>query len=481
MPVSMGAFGGRDMRLSVSKASLILSVAILTISGCNTPNTGTKGDVTDYAKTAAESKRLAVVTSAYSSFVITNPLQIDINELILVAKNGHGVAYIEPIEGKFRVVHNGRADRSYPEITHLAVSPDGKRAAYVAQLKEGSKRIVADGWEGPLFNDIRYPMFSPDGRHLVYRVFRGETSHIVVDNKERFEYMLIQKSPVISSDSRLLAFTAKSPDGGPSQFVISDMTFQDKTVFDGCGEFFVESDDSSRFAVLCSEGENSSIKIIDFLQRKEISSTRVRGKITRIKFAANNQSFAYSLIRGEQQRYIVHNGREEMVPAGDEIFSDPLVFSDSAGVGAIIGTAFKARLYRAFQKNKRNEPEYGYISDFIASKDGRHNAYLSVPVNKADEVYKEQWQIVVDGYPGPFFDKIVAPLFSPDGSFIVYRARQSGKRFIVVSDLKGNVISQHRGYDLVFPPVFLNDGKSLGYGVLDGNELWWKVEKISLN
>ena len=69
-------------------------------------------------------------------------------------------------------------------------------------------------------------------------------------------------------------------------------------------------------------------------------------------------------------------------------------------------------------------------------------------------------------------------MFSPDGKFIVYRARKAGKRFVVVADTNGKTIRRHPSYEQVFQPVFTDDGKSVAYGVKDGNELWWKVEKM---
>ena len=88
------------------------------------------------------------------------------------------------------------------------------------------------------------------------------------------------------------------------------------------------------------------------------------------------------------------------------------------------------------------------------------------------------WFVVVNGKEGPAFDRVVTPMFSPDGSRLVYRARQDGKRFVVVADANGKVIRQHPAYEQVFPVAFTADGNSVAYGVKDGRKLIWKVDPV---
>ena len=50
--------------------------------------------------------------------------------------------------------------------------------------------------------------------------------------------------------------------------------------------------------------------------------------------------------------------------------------------------------------------------------------------------------------------------------------------FFVVADASGKTIRQHPAYGQVLQPVFTADGKSVAYGVKDGNRLIWIVEKL---
>jgi hypothetical protein len=455
---------------SIFISAIIFASALVLVTGCNKHSPANPTQSGEVSAVAEESKKLETVSPAALTSLKIGSVS-EMQPMIEFSKAGQGVAFIEPYDGMHRVIFNGRAGKSYQTISNLAVSRDGKRIAYVAFHSDKFRRIVVDGWEGPLFDDIGMPEFSPDSRHLLYDVKQGDITRLAIDNRVISEYQL-DRNPVFSSDSSSIAFSVKSTDGTSSRLIISNIALQNKTLFDSCGEFFVKSDDSSKLAVVCSEGEKKYVKVIDFEKRIIISSSQAHDRIASLKFAAHALTPVYTIVKNNEQRYIAYNGREEMIPAGDELFSDPLLLSDSQEVGVIIGTAVKARLYKAFHKVNRNEQEYSYISDFVASQDGRHHAYVAVKTND------DRRLIVVDGFEGPLFDKIVDPLFSPDGRLLVYRARQSGNRFIVVSDLKGKIIRQHRAYDMVFHQTFTKEGKSVAYGVLDGNDLWWKVETL---
>jgi hypothetical protein len=49
---------------------------------------------------------------------------------------------------------------------------------------------------------------------------------------------------------------------------------------------------------------------------------------------------------------------------------------------------------------------------------------------------------------------------------------------VVADTTTGKTIKQHPAYEQVFQPVFTADGKSVVYGVKDGNKLIRKVEGI---
>jgi len=462
-------FISRENAMCFPRIIFIIAITVLPVSGCHSGPTSEK--LRKPVDTSV-SRMMSVVSSGSLSAIKEMSLSQS-SITIEFAKSGAGIAYIEPSKDKFRVVHNGHAGKLYNLIGHMAVSSDGSRVAYVVHQDDILKKVIIDGSEGSLFSDVGMPVFSQDGKHVIYTVSQDDSSYIVLDGKIRYEYK-IEQDPIFSPDSQYIAFAAKSSDEQGKRFIISDLSLQDTKSFDSCGESFVASDDGTRLAVVCSVGNKRSVQVIDFLKRAVVSTGQEHqdGRIERLRITPDNASLAYTFITSDWKRYIVYKGRKEQIAIGDEFFSDPLVLSEPEGVGAIIGTVANAYLYRAFQQQNKKEKGYGYISDFVSSKDGRHHAYIATKLNEF------QMQVVVDGKEGPKFDKIVSPVFSPDGHLLVYRARQSGKRFLVVLDLKGKIVSRHREYEMVFQPVFIADGKSVAYGVLDGNEFWWKVEKL---
>jgi len=89
--------------------------------------------------------------------------------------------------------------------------------------------------------------------------------------------------------------------------------------------------------------------------------------------------------------------------------------------------------------------------------------------------------MVVNGKEGPAFEKVLLPVFSPDGSHVAYRAKKDKQRFVVTMDAEGKKVKQHPPYEAVWEPVFSPDGKFVAYGVgtLPVKELWWKVEPVN--
>lgn len=455
--------------------STFVLVALLIVSGCSaapSPDPQSKSEKKTSPLTA--SQKLGSVSPEFIALSQDNARPQGAHDnLVEIATGGIGFAYIETTSNGFRVVHNGRAGKSYQLIGDLTISKDGTRVAYVAHINDKFKSIITDGVAGALFTDIGMPQFSPDGKHLVYTVTLNNEERLVIDNKVHHNYPVVQDM-LISPDSRYIAFTATTPGSG-KQFIVSDFLLQDRKVFESCGEAFVGSDDRSRIAVVCSEGKNRTIKILDFQNRSVVTTLEVpaAGTIVHKRFAADNRSFVFTTMTDDYQRFIHYNGRTEKILKGDEIMTGPLVLTDPERVGTVIGNAYDVRFYTAFHKSGNAEKRYGYVSDFIASADGRHHAYVAIKAGG-----EERMRIVVDGNEGPLYDKIVSPVFAPDGRFLIFRVRQGGKRFMVVSDLKGNVVRQHKEYSMVFQPVFSADGTSISYGVVDGTDVWWKVEKL---
>jgi hypothetical protein len=138
-------------------------------------------------------------------------------------------------------------------------------------------------------------------------------------------------------------------------------------------------------------------------------------------------------------------------------------------VGILLASQNRIYLHQSFIDSKGKGKIYDEAANLTYSKDG---SYAYAARNG------KNWFIVVNGTEGAVFDRVVEPLFSLDGRYVVYRARKDGQRFVVVANTIGKTIRQHQSYELVFAPIFTADNRSVAYGVKDGKELWWKVEKL---
>ncbi len=192
-------------------------------------------------------------------------------------------------------------------------------------------------------------------------------------------------------------------------------------------------------------------------------------KVRSAVFAPEGTSLAFF---GERQGklYGVFNGQEEILPEGS---TPGITVINQAGksVGVLMSAKNGFFLYQMFHNSGRQGNVYADAEGIVYRGDGAVSAFAARKENN--------WFIVTNGKEGPAFDRVVTPKFSPDGKYLVYRARKDGKRFVVVADVSGKVLRQHPAYEQVFDVQFTSDGKSVAYGVKDGKKLVWKAEALN--
>jgi WD40 repeat protein len=106
----------------------------------------------------------------------------------------------------------------------------------------------------------------------------------------------------------------------------------------------------------------------------------------------------------------------------------------------------------------RRIPTTSDVRDLALSPDGRRLAWIT------------RQRVVVDGRPGPPFEEVERPVFSPDGLGVAYVAKRDGRRVVVVNDREMEVDGHLE--QLHFSP----DGRRLGMLVtVDRREIRWKV------
>lgn len=382
-------------------------------------------------------------------------------------ERGGGVAWAESQGGSQQVVHNGRAGKKYAAVGTIALSPDGRRCAHGA-LAGGTWHMVVDGAEGQGFAEVQSPVFSPDGLHLAYQAKAGGQWHLVVDGTVSGGTRTRYLGHEFSGDSTRIAFIDEADDQERGRLVVSDLAFKAPAVVGANTSGLLVNPDRTRLAVVGESGGKQRVLTCAFDRPVQVERGPSYDAVSRLAFGPDGSSLAYLAERAGQV-LVVLDGQEEPVRPG-ELFGPLVVSPDRKAVGVFALDGGTVRLQQFFLPSGPGDHGLGGAESLVYSADGQAHAYAG---NRG-----ERWFVVAGEKEGPPFDRVVSPSFSPDGKFIVYRARKDGKRFVVVADPSGQTIHQHPTYEQVFPVRFTADGKAVAYGVKDGPRLRWVVEPL---
>lgn len=381
---------------------------------------------------------------------------------------GGGVAYTLEKDSLTQVVHNGVSGKKYTEVLYVRMSRDGKRIAYGSRTNT-KWRMVVDGQEGRFFDEIGTPIFSPDGKHILYDAKLGEKWYLVIDGKMNKEACFAYFDKLFSKDStRIYGFENSAPDNNLARVVVMDLHFKQLSILNTPGFGVKFNKDKTRFATVYENNKHKRVAVVSLSEPAIISEGQSFDEISRMAFGSDGVTLAYV---GEKKGklYLVVNDKEELLIEGVPTMLPPVPRPGSNSAALAITGKQGTSIHFAFNKSaKQKWYEEAAFPSFDAS--GRLYAYCA---RNGKKMF-----FVVNGKESPTFDKVLAPLFSPEGSRVVARVRKDGKRFVIVMDQDARIVHQHPPYDMVYDISFTSDGNSVAYGVKDGNKLIWKVEKL---
>jgi WD40 repeat protein len=386
----------------------------------------------------------------------------------LFSKHGGGVAYSAEKNDKVYVVHNGRAGKHYDAVGAIALSPDGRRIAYGA-LVGGKWHMVIDGKEGAAFSTVKSPLFSPDGSHLAYQAMSGEKWYLVVDITPNAGTDTRFLDHQFSADSGKIAYLDNADDYNRGRLVISDLAFTQQTVISPSAFKMILNRNGSRIAAISLRDNKQHIVECSFDRPDAIKNGPHYSAIHNPAFGPDGVALSYTAER-DGKRIMVLNDREEALPDGGSLVGEPVARPDQKAVGTIISANNQAFFHLCFLDEGKKENSYDEANSLTYNWDGSVHAYTARKGNS--------WFIVVNGVEGEKFDRVILPKFSPDGKYLAYRARKDGKRFVVVANKSGKIIRKHPTHEQIFDVEFTAGGKSVGYGVKDGQKLVWQVEAL---
>jgi hypothetical protein len=394
--------------------------------------------------------------------------------LVYFSKLGGGAAYISQRDGKVRVVYNGNPGKPYDEIDTLTVllSEDGQRIAYGA--RSGAQwMMVIDGEEEGPYDQTGSVVFSPDGLHVAYEVRQGGKWHVVSGTQMNAGCDRYYNQPIFSGDSTRICIIENTKVEGQQRLMVSDLAFKNQHVKVMRGKYYFTNENKTRIgAIEDVNGVERAIEL-DFNTLDVVKQGQLYDSIRFPTFGPDGVTVSYAAAqrqgRGVVFRYLILGDRRERLP-DDAPMAFPVVRADNKGAGMIMSTKTSFYLHQAFFNNGTKKKYYDQAGDLAYNKDGSLYAFVA---RQGSKVF-----LIVNEKAGPAYDYVTAPVFSPDGRKVVYRAKEKDKRFVVVADANGRVLRKHPAYERIFDPVFTPDGKSVAYGVMDGGKLVWKVEKL---
>jgi Tol biopolymer transport system component len=386
----------------------------------------------------------------------------------IFSKLGGGVAYSAEKKDKAYVVHNDRRGKLYDAVGAIALSPDGHRIAYGA-LVDGKWHMVVDGKEGAAFSTVKSPLFSPDGSHLAYQAMSGEKWYLVVDTTPNAGTNTRLLDHRFSGDSGKIVYIDGADDKKRGRLVISDLSFNRQTIISPSVFQLIVNQNGSRIAAISLRDNKQHIVESSFERPDAIKNWSLYSAVHNPVFGPDGVTLAFTADY-DGRRIIVLNDREEALPDGGSLFESPVVRHDQKTVGAIISANNRSFFHQFFLDGGKKEASYDEANGLTYNSDGSVHAYTA----RKDT----NWFVVINGVEGTGFDRVISPKFSPNGKYLVYRARKDGKRFVVVANKAGKILRQHPMYEQVFDLEFTDDGKSVAYGVKDGQKLVWRVEAL---
>lgn len=381
------------------------------------------------------------------------------------SKDGRHVAFVAVKDGRHAVFLDGRQGKPYENAWRLVFGEGRAGLAFVA-TKDGKALVVVDGEEGASYDEVGSVRFAPDGR-VVYSATRGQQWFLVVGTRATLVPGTGDPSPELSADGQRVVFAELQPSTGKTHLKACTLELAGCSQGAGYDDLLALKVDASRrrLAFLVGSGGKQAIGQVSLDQpglEEKLGSWY--DEIPLFSLSDGGGHLAFLAGRGEE-RVLVKDGVE--VPLGALGSPMELVVSRS---GMVAATAFGQQGMLLLLDGKALGPEQEGVSSPTFSADGAQSAHAADGGSRST--------VVVNGEAGPPFDKVVTPAFAPDGTKVVYRARSKGERFVVVADTRARTLREHPRYEEVHEVVFSPDGTAVGYGVLAGADLWWKVEKL---
>lgn len=408
---------------------------------------------------------------------------------VLVSPDNRRVAYITQKDSKRRVVINGVAGKPYYLINLWKFSPNSRRLAYIATIKN-RYAIVIDEKESELFDGFWFgpTPFSPDSSLTAFAGRQGNSWHIVKDGKKADQSFEAIIGIAFSPDSRRLAYAVQK---NRKWSISLDGKVSGSYGAVGFGQQPF-SPDSRRFSFgfHLTSGQHVSI---------DGNESKSYDVVTNGVFSEDSKRFAFNVVHNNQHQVVV-DGEEgksfdqisglrfspdnkNVVYAARKGAAWHMIENDKAGApfdavsGAVFGKRGNRMAYiarrgreRLVVRDGKIEASHKQIRHLTLSPNGNRLAYAAL--NKAGE-----WQVIMgDTISRPFKSAPIGIVFSSDSQHVVFAARRGTDWHIVVDGVEGEPIGE-----LMPGSLLVMNGPSKFHTVVRAERQFYRLDVEILN
>lgn len=317
-----------------------------------------------------------------------------------------------------------------PDGRLLRFSPDRRHVTYVAVTAGQTKvRVGVDGALGPEFDDFSAdvsPTLSPSGGRVAYAALVEGAWRMVVDHVPWLGLVPSTRLPRFDRSGDRVAFVAGSPPLGSRERVVVDEVAQreyDAIVSWDLGApgkpFSLNSiafGPDGRLGYVAREGPHMVV-VLDGVEGPRFDEIHPQ-----IAFSPDGRQVAYPALRSGRMTCVVDGVEQNWYDwVGRPVFSpdgERLMYAAEKGNRFVL-------VVDGLPEGDLSQPPVG---GYCFSPDGGRYAYGAV---SRRALRGERRRYVVDGMPGPEFDALDRPQFSPLGDRFAHVARKGSETFAV--------------------------------------------------
>ena len=383
-----------------------------------------------------------------------------------VSPDGRRVAYVEKIGNKQVAVVDGIRQKVYDEINvydyvPLEFSPDSTKIGFFAR-EDKRWFFVIDGKEQKEHEPVKTlkPFrslsfyYSEEGNHYCYAAKAADKQYLVVDGKVGSNEYEEVFPCTFSRDGKRVAYRARERQGEKIFYVIDGVKQKEYGIAYG----FTFSPDGKRFAYLAypkkawTQRGQRELMVINGREEKEYY------RVSMVEFSPDSKRTAYQAEPGT-----------DVMPKGVIVLDGQEISDERAGLGGLKFSPDGKRIaYGATVWNfgtwMTPKPLTSYVYHVIDGKPGKTYDGASIPVFSPDSrrlayygKVQNKHMMVIDNEEGKRYDYTGHPVFSADSKRVGYTAKQEKDRFIVVDG------QEYNKYESISDPVFSPDSKRVCY------------------